>query len=133
MFSCSGGSNERDSEPFSVIPRSPLSALCQHFFEMHPYLRKYRGNICREPAFLRQSAKRDLPIRWRRNQSRGQIVRSSSLKGQTQCVQNPPLIQPTRPNQESHVHQVLHSAVRCVPRERDRKSTRLNSSHRCIS
>src|ERR1035441_8064358 len=101
MFSCSGGSNERDSEPFSVIPRSPLCALCQHFFEMLLYLRKYRGNICREPAFLRQSAKGYLQIRGRRNQPRGQIVLSSSLKGQTQCAKNPPLTQPPRRNQES--------------------------------
>src|ERR1041384_3060501 len=32
MFSFSGGSNGRGSEPFPVILRSPLCATCQHFF-----------------------------------------------------------------------------------------------------
>ena len=36
MFSCSAGSNGRNSEPFSVIPRSPLRALCSHFVEKTP-------------------------------------------------------------------------------------------------
>src|SRR5215469_660778 len=112
MFSCSGGSNGRDSEPFSVIPHSPLVALCSHFVEKLLYFRKHRGEIAREPAFLRQSSKRHLPIRRRWNQTRRQLVCASSLKCQIQHGRNPPLIQPTRANQESHVYQILHPAVR---------------------
>ena len=43
---------------------------------------------------------------------------SSSLEGKTQGLQNPLLIQTTRSDQKSQVHQVLHSTVRSVPRER---------------
>src|ERR1700685_3968425 len=93
-FSCSGGSNERESEPFSVIRRSPLCALCQHPFDELLNRRKHRSDICREAAFLGQGMKRDLPICWRRNQAR-QIVCSSSLEGQTQSFQNATLIQIT--------------------------------------
>src|SRR5271157_3010211 len=85
---CSGGSNGRDSEPFSVIPRSPLRTTCQHFLEILLYARKHRGDISWEPAFFHQGLKRDLPIRWRRNQTPRQIVCSSSLKRQTQGVQD---------------------------------------------
>src|SRR5271169_6421084 len=103
IFSCSGGSNGRDSEPFSLIRHLPLCARCPHFFEKLLYRRKYGGDICREAALLRESAKRNLPIRLRRNQSSRQIVRSSSLEGQTQGIQNPPLVQSPRPDQESQV------------------------------
>src|ERR1700733_16160335 len=118
MFSCSGGSNGRESEPFSVILRSPLRASCQQFFEELPHPRKYRADISREPAFFRQCLKRDLPIHWRRNQTGRQIVRSSSLKCQTQGVENSLFIESTRSDQESKVHEVLHPAVLSTPRER---------------
>src|SRR5580704_1294590 len=114
----SGGSNGRGSEPFSVIPRLPLCPLRQDSFEEFLYPRKHHGDLCRESAFRGQSVKRDLPICRRRDQTRRQIVRSSPLEGQTQCVHNPLFIQSARSNQESDVYQVLHSAVRRIPRER---------------
>ncbi len=119
IFSCSGGSNGRDSEPFSVIPRSPLRATCQHFLEILLYARKHRGDISWEPAFFRQGLKRDLPIRCRPNQTPRQIVCSSSLKRQTQgvqdllCLSRPPdLIRRARSTKSFTL------AVRSVPRER---------------
>ena len=54
-----------------LVPRSPLRATCQHFLEILLYARKHRGDISWEPAFFRQGLKRDLPIRWRRNQTPG--------------------------------------------------------------
>src|SRR5215471_9625317 len=94
IFSCSGGSNGRESEPFSVIPRSPLRALCQHLFEELLNPRKHRSDICWKTAFRGQGLKRGLPIGWRRNQAR-KIVCPSSLEGQTQSFQNATLIQLT--------------------------------------
>ena len=77
-----------------VIPRSPLCALCQHLFDELLNPRKHGSDICWETALLGQGLKRDLPIRWRRNQAR-QIVCPSSLKGQMQSFQNATLIQLT--------------------------------------
>jgi hypothetical protein len=56
-----------DSEPFSVIPRSPLGVLRLEFIEKTPPFRKHHGEIVWKPAFLRQGTKRGVPIRWRRN------------------------------------------------------------------
>ena len=49
-----------DSEPFSVIRRSSLRALCQHFFDELLHTRKHPSDVSREPAFLGQGVKRDL-------------------------------------------------------------------------
>ena len=60
------------------VHRSVRCAL--HFFDELLNTRKHRGDICREPAFLRQGVKRHLPICWRWSQTRWQIVRTSSVK-----------------------------------------------------
>ncbi len=86
--------------------------------EISLHRREHFGDIVRQPAFSSQGLKRSLPIRRRRRQLGLQLVCPSSVEGQPQGNQNPLLIQFTRSNQESQVHQVLHPAVRGVARKR---------------
>ena len=75
--------NGRDAESFQAIQRLPLREPSQHFFKELLYASKHHGDISREPTLFRQCLERDLPICWRREQIRRQLVCFSSLKGQT--------------------------------------------------
>src|ERR1035438_5400653 len=96
LYDVGGQSPWLDNLKRSYLTSGRLAELVSSGVRGLLYARKHRGDISWEPAVFRQGLKRDLPIRWRRNQTPRQIVCSSSLKRQTQGVQDPLFIQFSR-------------------------------------